>query len=394
MAILSGTLSFTRCAAGGGVPKRLDAALVEKLAEHVIGKQSAARPDHVECGWVGGDHVLDRHFAVEKNVVGETVHFGLRIDTARCPADLMRAYTRLELDALLHAAGAERPTRTQRREARANAERRVEREVREGRFHRAKFVPVLIDSAADAVLLGSAAPAVFDQFHPLYHTTFGRRIEQLSAGKLAYRLAEAHGAGRQVEQAMPSAFVKHPRGESSPGVLWTQHDAASRDFLGNEFLLWLWWRVSEQGDAIALADRRDAAVVFLKSLTLECPWALSGKISILADAPTSLPEARRALRTGKLPRRAGLMIASQGLQFELSLSAETFAVTGAVITDPEADADDSDAGPDAIERVSQVRTLCQTLDGLFDVFLRRRLSGAWREDLPAIGKWLRNDGDE
>ena len=59
--------------------------------------------DDVEVGWVGGRHVLDREFDADKNFILECVHFGLRIDAAKVPPDLMRAYMEMELEALRQA---------------------------------------------------------------------------------------------------------------------------------------------------------------------------------------------------------------------------------------------------------------------------------------------------
>ena len=44
-----------------------------------------------------------------------------------------------------------------------------------------------------------------------------------------------------------------------------------------------------------------------------------------------LPEAFRALQAGKLPRKAGMVLVRQGAQYELTLQAESLAVSGAGI---------------------------------------------------------------
>ena len=105
MAFLSGSVSFSRFEVVGGSPKRLDEQLLDKLRSKVIGKQRVQRPDHVEIGWVGGRHLLDRQFDVEKNILLECLHFGFRIDSASPPADLMRAYVEMELESLLKEGG-------------------------------------------------------------------------------------------------------------------------------------------------------------------------------------------------------------------------------------------------------------------------------------------------
>jgi hypothetical protein len=45
------------------------------------------------------------------------------------------------------------------------------------------------------------------------------------------------------------------------------------------------------------------------------------------EGPTRLPEAFRALQAGKLPRKAGLILVRHDQQYELTLQAETLAVS-------------------------------------------------------------------
>lgn len=397
MGFLSGAASFSRFEVVGGAPKRLDQAVIEKLSEHVIGSQREKRTDGIEVGWVGGSHVLDRTLDLGKNVLGDALHFGFRIDTAKVPPEIMRAYVRMELEALAKDNPTGRPSAKQRKLAKANAERRGETEIKQGRFHRMREFPILIDSRGDALLIATTVPAVIENLHPLFRATFGKRLEPLTSGRLAYRIAEKIGATRRVEQLSPAEFVRHPGGDAAPGVFWTLHDPESRDYLGNEFLLWLWWQQAEEGGTIELSDKSEAHVVLVRNLTLECPWGETGKETILAAGPGALPEARRAIQTGKLPRRAGLIINRQGSQYELTLQAETLAISAATLPKAEGGAADENGdgksggrGNDLIERVDELRNLCQTIDLLFEAFVRRRLTGNF-EDRGKISRWMRDD---
>ena len=116
---------------------------------------------------------------------------------------------------------------------------------------------------------------------------------------------------------------------STPGdVAWIA-DESSRDFLGNEFLLWLWYQTDMRSDTIALADDSEATVMIARTLTLECPRGQTGHETISSEGPSRLPEARRAIQSGKLPRKAGLTVVRHDAQYELALHAETLAVASA-----------------------------------------------------------------
>ena len=112
--------------------------------------------------------------------------------------------------------------------------------------------------------------------------------------------------------------------------------------------------------------------------------------TIRSEAPTRLPEARRAVQAGKLPRQAGLIFVRHDQQYELTLQAETLAISGAKL--PEAEAGEERARLE--ERVSQMRHLVETLDLLYGAFLARRLAAGWGEELGRVQQWLKRDQPE
>src|SRR5947208_16759635 len=100
MGFLCGRVTFLRFHVGGRPPKVFGEEHLARLAEFRAGRQRIASADGVEVGWAAGEHVLDTDFDLAKNVVDDSLHFDLRIDTERLPSDLMRAYTAVELKAL------------------------------------------------------------------------------------------------------------------------------------------------------------------------------------------------------------------------------------------------------------------------------------------------------
>jgi hypothetical protein len=157
-----------------------------------------------------------------------------------------------------------------------------------------------------------------------------------------------------------------------------------RDFLGNEFLLWLWWQFENVTDSLTLPDETELTWSLNKTLTLEDPLGESGKETIAAEMPIRLPEAKQAIRSGKLPRKTGLTLIRQGQQFDLTLQAETFAVSGAKIVP----AEDAEGPLDTEQRIAAIRELTLSLDLLFHAFLQRRVSNEWLQIEQAINEWL------
>jgi hypothetical protein len=397
MSLIAGPVSFSRFRVAGGSPKRLDDALLEKLRGRLVGARRDARPDGRDTGWIGGRHLLDREFDIEKNVILDCLHFGLRIDGSQIPSELMYAYVQMELVSLLkerRGGGKEngneggRSIGSMKKQAKEAAARRAELEIKEGRYRRMRQASILWDTRRDVLYFGATVPAVQEELHPVFRETFGKRLEPVTAGSLAQRWAEEQGASRRLEGLKASTYVPHPSGNGHIDVYWTAHDASSHDFLGNEFLLWLWYVLAERSDTIELPDATDASVLIVKQLMLECPWAESGKEVISCDGPTRLPESRRAIHTGKLPRRAGLIVSRQGDQYEFILQAETLNVTSAVL--PRITKNGNGHGRAQVEeRVEQVRHLGETIDLLYFAFLRVRLSDDWQEQQLAMQGWLK-----
>jgi len=383
MGFFSGRVTFARFRVNGPSPRMFGPEHVDRLEGHAIGKQRVAAADGVEVGWTAGDHILDRTFNLEKNIVQDTLHFCLRVDTTRLPSEMLKAYTHEELTGLAAANPSGRVSARQKREARQTARERLEDEARDGRYLKRKVVPVLWDAPSNELLVGSTSANVVDRLHTLFEQTFGQGFEPLGAGKQAFQLAEARQQTRGVDDANPSPFIP---GNSPADLAWMP-DEASRDFLGNEYLLWLWFLLDGENDTIKLSDKTEATVMLARTLVLECPRGLHGRETITSDAPTRLPEARKAIQAGKLPRKVGLTIVRHDQHYELTLQAESLAISTARLPAPEA----SDDRGRLEERITQLRHLLETLDLLYEAFSARRAGDGWTRELAKIQKWLQRE---
>jgi hypothetical protein len=383
MGFFTGRLSFQRFHVRGKAAKTFGAEHLDRLAANAIGKQRTAAADGVQVGWTAGDHILDTRFDFAKNIINDALHFALRIDSQKVPSDLLWAYTQVELEGLAAGNPSGHPSARQKREARANAREKLEKEADDGRFLRRKAYPLLWDAQSRELLVGTSAVTVIDRLHTFFQQTFGHGFEVIGAGQRAFLLAELHEQTRRVDDAKPMSFVS---GVSTGELVWVP-DENSRDFLGNEFLLWLWYVLDTETDTIALADGSEVSVMMARNLVLECPRGQTGKESITSDAPTRLPEARRAIQAGKLPRKAGLTLVRHDRQYELTLAAETLAVSSAKLPTP--DAEDERARLE--ERITLVRHLTETLDLLYDAFGKQRMGDDWPRELAKIKKWLQRE---
>src|SRR5262245_48529755 len=157
MGFFSGRITCTRFKVGGRSPRSFGPEHLDQLAAHVIGKQRVAAADGSQVGWIAADHILDTRFDLAKNIINDTLHFALRVDVQSVPADLLRAYTQVELEGLAAANPSGKPSARQKREARMLARERLENEARDGRYLRRKAVPILWDAQANELLAGTTA---------------------------------------------------------------------------------------------------------------------------------------------------------------------------------------------------------------------------------------------
>ncbi|MCA9134001.1 MAG: hypothetical protein KDA45_12630, partial [Planctomycetales bacterium] len=155
-------------------------------------------------------------------------------------------------------------------------------------------------------------------------------------------------------------------------------------YLGNEFLMWLWWTLEHVSDTIALSDGSEVTAMLTKTLVLECPYGESGKETISSESPVKLPEALQAIRSGKLPRKSGMTLIRNGQQVDLVLQAETFAIAAAKIHVDEDASDDSQLE----DRIDAIRGMCETVDLLFHAFCAIRMGSQWGSELENIRRWL------
>ena len=166
-----------------------------------------------------------------------------------------------------------------------------------------------------------------------------------------------------------------PEGEGqSAEYPWVAKGPEPKDFLGNEFFVWLWHEADRNGGIISTTKGRDATILFDRSLDLDCVFGQTGKDSLRGEGPTRMPEALDALRSGKVPRKAGFILDANGQQYSFNFNAETFGIGSLKLPDVE-----EAETPRVLleERITMLRDFCETIDNLFESFLKARGSSSW-----------------
>jgi hypothetical protein len=387
MGFLSGSVTLEGYHVEGENPRQFGAEHIDILERFAIGQLQTASPEQSDVGFLAGSHIFDLDFGLEKNVIGQSFHCAVRIDASQIPAAVRKAWLQIELAALVADNPGGRPTKIQRQEAKEAVAARCEEEANSGRFRRMQQFPLLWDARQGILFFGGTSVAAAEQCCDLFSQAFDIELRRLTAGRRAQQWAASAKRRKALDEVTPSPL--HP-GDTRADIAWWNNESGNFDFLGNEFLLWLWWRWETQSDTIALPDQSEVTGMFARTLSLQCPRDESGKETITAASPVHLPEAAQAIRTGKLPRKAGLILVRQGEQYELTLQAETFAISGAKIRTE--DAKEAVEGQGILEqRIESVRGLHETVALLFHTFCEQRIGKNWHDELEQIRRWLKTD---
>jgi hypothetical protein len=406
MAFDSGRVTFTRFRVTGETPAQVDQTVLDTLHEHRFQQTEIGAPDEVEVGFTTGEHILDTQFSYEKNGFGACLLCAMRLDTHKVPSDLKQAYKKINEQAAAEGNPSGFASKAQKRDAAEQAEQQVREDLASGRFRRSKAVPVLWDLEQGMLYCGAGTNTAIEQLASLLRTAFNVELQMITAGTLASELLRGQGQGRDYEDLKPTPFTgppqkardaaedgDGPRDMSVPQVPWIVQSVDLKDFLGNEFLLWLWWHLEQHEGTIEAhsPDGQQTAgrAMFLaldKALDMECAWGVGGKQSLRGDGPSRLREAGEALRMGKWPRKVGLLLSDGEHQWELTLQGDKMSVSGASM--PEVP--DAESPRELTEaRLQLVRKLAAALDGMYSAFLAERVGSSWPGQRDAIGRWIR-----
>ena len=414
MPFLRGQVSFARYNPGTG-PAMIGETELERLQDNALRPVEIGEPPEIESGWVTGRHVYDTAFDHAKCIMdsGAIAHFGLRIDTNRVPGEIKRAIRAEHEAALLADAAAEGFAglgRNGKRELKELVDAALRNELVSGKHRKSKMIPMLWAPSRGCLLAASGSGTVDEVLRERWRHTFERPLEAAGAGRLAYELMLDRGRTREYEDATPTSFMPPPStfvpradeeggawaiSTTTPPVPWALAGPEPRDFLGNEFLLWLWWCTESSRGAVDLKDGTNGAatvqLVIDGAIEMRCPWGTTGAATFKSEtgelAPIQTTEVAEALAVGKWPRKMGITIAEDDDVWRLTLQGDRWLVSGCAL--PETD-EEFDTPRDAEEyRVEKIMRIDALLVALYTKFLMTRTDAGWSNTADQMRTWIK-----
>ncbi len=165
-----------------------------------------------------------------------------------------------------------------------------------------------------------------------------------------------------------------------------------KNFLGREFLTWLWFKSDQSGGRIEVPGKRVVEAFFLDRMTLDLSDADTPQSVTLKGGHSELREGLAALKEGKKIEEARISIRAAENEFTMVLKGTWFSFgsfkTPPILPSMEADADEGPEGS-FLEKAQLVEEGMDIVDELFEYFLRLRISDRWEaEELPALRRWV------
>lgn len=159
-------------------------------------------------------------------------------------------------------------------------------------------------------------------------------------------------------------------------------------FVGREFLLWLWFESELFETNLAPTGQPRCALWFETRMTL----TFDRDESVLKSAmPAASPEAKEALRQGKLPKEARMRMTTGEREFAWALKGDTLGLSSASIP-VELKNKDDEIHEVFYERMRLLEELSATLEALYSDFLALRLSAEWDASIvPLLKRFAREE---
>jgi len=164
--------------------------------------------------------------------------------------------------------------------------------------------------------------------------------------------------------------------------------ARETEFLGNEFLVWLWFRSETDRGLFDLGEKGTAELWFDGKITLQSETERGVETITCAGETPNMKEARFALAEDKRIIQAAIKLDTGDNQWSFILDStwmnfKTFK-SPKVIQDREED-------PDGIfyEKMFLIEEAVSVMDEIYQSFIKLRVSPEWEtEERPALIKWI------
>lgn len=162
-------------------------------------------------------------------------------------------------------------------------------------------------------------------------------------------------------------------------------------FLGEEFLTWLWFSVESNQELIKDFDKDFVALEVGNRIVLENrSREAAERLSIKGD-DAGLEEGIVALKKGALVSELNVVYKSAELTWQFTLKGESLNVSSLNLPSTGSAESEEDLEGMVLEKIFLFDKVLNVLEKLFSHFAKLRVSEAWQgKELPRIRKWIQS----
>ena len=162
-------------------------------------------------------------------------------------------------------------------------------------------------------------------------------------------------------------------------------------FLGEEFLTWLWYVIEKDQNLVKNFDSDFVALEIGNRIVFENRKKESGeRITIKGDG-ASLEEGILTLKKGALVTELNVIYKSAELSWQFSLKGESLNVSSFNLPNTGLIESDEDMEGFVLEKIFLCDKILKILESIFIYFIKLRLSNNWQSKMvPKIREWIKS----
>ncbi len=162
-------------------------------------------------------------------------------------------------------------------------------------------------------------------------------------------------------------------------------------FLGEEFLTWLWYVIEKDQNLIKNFDKDFVALEIGNRIVFENRRKESGERVTIKGDDASLEEGILTLKKGALVSELNVVFKSAELTWQFSLKGESLNVSSFNLPSTGMPGSDQDIEGFVLEKIFLYDKILKILENIFIYFVKLRLSNRWQDKMvPKIRNWIQS----
>jgi hypothetical protein len=161
-------------------------------------------------------------------------------------------------------------------------------------------------------------------------------------------------------------------------------------FIGDEFLTWLWYTIENDTPLLGRIDRALEALEIGSRMVLENRYRKdAGETVTIKGEEANMDEGLLALKKGAMVAEVNLVYRSGDHEWRFTLKGESLNLSNLKVPETGKIETKQDVEGAVIERDAQCAKIIDLINSLFRHFIQLRVSNEWSANIvPAIRKWI------